>query len=50
VAEDGVPEMVFTQPRENEDDASVAQIKLFFYAAMIACSLDVPIRLERVPD
>lgn len=44
--EDGVSEMYFTQPIEGDDDPTVAQLKLFFYALMVACSLEVNVLTE----
>lgn len=46
VAEDGVPEMYFTQPIEGDDDPTVAQLKLLFYALMVAGSLDTNVLTE----
>jgi hypothetical protein len=40
---DGVPEVVFTQPVESADEPSVAGLKRFLLALMIAASLDVPL-------
>lgn len=42
--EDGVQEMEFTQPPSEKDDPTVAELKHFFYALMLACSVDVPVR------
>ena len=41
---DGVPEVVFTEPVEDGDDPSVACLKRFLHALIIAASLDVPVR------
>jgi hypothetical protein len=46
---DGVPEVVFTQPIEDEDDPSVAELKEFLLALIVACSLDRPVRTLRSP-
>lgn len=47
---DGIPEVVFTEPVQEEDDESVADLKEFLFALMIACSLDVPLRTELVEE
>jgi hypothetical protein len=49
VGEDGVPEVIFTQPAEETDSTSIAGLKRFFYALMIACSLDVPVNVWMEP-
>lgn len=46
VAEDGVVEMAFTTPIEGDDEPTLAQLKLLFYACMIACSLGVNVLTE----
>lgn len=46
VGEDGVPEMYFTQPIEGDDDPTVAQLKLLFYAIMTAGSLNTNVVTE----
>jgi hypothetical protein len=43
LGEDGVPEVAFTQPLDSDDDGSIAQLKLLFYALMVACSLGVAV-------
>ncbi len=42
--EDGVPEVIFTQPADDEDDPTVADLKQFFMGLMVACSLNVAVR------
>jgi hypothetical protein len=46
IADDGVQEMYFTQPIEGDDDPTVAQLKLLFFALMTACSLDTNLLTE----
>jgi hypothetical protein len=43
--DDGIPEVVFTMPLETDDDSSVADLKDFLHALIVACSLDAPVRL-----
>lgn len=45
--EDGVPEVVFTEPIEERDDPSVANLKRLLYAMIVAASLDVPVRTHQ---
>jgi len=42
--DDGLPEVIFTQPPDDEDDTSILQLKQFFLALMHGCSLGVPVR------
>lgn len=44
-ADDGVPEVQFTTPVESDDDPSVIDLKQFFHAILVACSVNAPIRL-----
>jgi hypothetical protein len=44
--EDGVPEVVFTQPPDEDDDPSVVELKQLFMALIVACSLDLDVRTE----
>lgn len=44
LGEDGTPEVVFSQPPEEDDDPSVADLKQLMVALLVACSLDVPLR------
>jgi hypothetical protein len=48
---DGTPEAVFTQPVEGDDDGSIAELKYFLRALMIARSLDLEVqtRADGVP-
>lgn len=48
--DDGTPEVVFTQPEELSDDPSVADLKRFFLALIIACSLNVSVRTSVTPE
>ena len=41
---DGIQEAVFTQPDEEGEDTSVAELKHFFLALMVACSMDLPVQ------
>ena len=45
-ADDGVAEVLFTQPIEGDDDTTVAQLKLFLHACMVASSLNAKILTE----
>ena len=44
-ADDGVPEVQFTTPVEPDDDPSVVDLKQFFHAILVACSVNASIRL-----
>ena len=44
--EDGVAEVLFTQPVDGNDDTTIAQLKLFFYACMVASSLNANVLTE----
>jgi hypothetical protein len=44
--EDGALEAVFNQPVEADDDPSVADLKQFLHALMVAASLDAPVGTE----
>jgi hypothetical protein len=44
--DDGAPEAIFNQPVEPDDDPSVADLKLFLHALMVAASLDAPVGTE----
>lgn len=46
-ADDGIPEVQFTTPVEPDDDPSVVDLKQFFHAILVACSVAAPIRLIR---
>jgi hypothetical protein len=48
--EDGLPEAVFTQPADDEDDPSVAELKQYFLTLMVACSLDLAVRVRLQPE
>lgn len=41
---DGSPEVVFTQPEEERDLPAVRELKRYLLAALVACSLDLPLR------
>lgn len=43
---DGQPEVVFAQPLDSDDTSSVADLKEFLYALVVACSLEVSVRTE----
>jgi len=43
--DDGIPEVQFTTPAEPDDDPSVADLKQFFHAILVACSVNAPLRL-----
>lgn len=43
---DGQPEVVFAQPLDSDDHPSVADLKEFLYALVVACSLEVSVRTE----
>ena len=43
---DGVPEVVFTEPVLEDDDPSVAELKEFLLALIVACSLDLAVRTD----
>jgi hypothetical protein len=44
-SDDGIPEVLFTMPVETDDEATVADLKGYFHALLIACSLNAPMRL-----
>ncbi|HEU4754379.1 MAG TPA: hypothetical protein VFU47_14825 [Armatimonadota bacterium] len=44
--EDGVPEAVFCEPVQPDDDPSVADLKQYLHALMVASSLSAPVTTE----
>jgi len=44
-ADDGIPEVQFTVPAEPDDDPSVVDLKRFFHAILVACSVNASVRL-----
>lgn len=46
MGEDGLREVVFTEPPESEDDPSVNDLKHLFHALMVGCSLGVETRTQ----
>jgi hypothetical protein len=44
-ADDGIPEVQFTTPPEPDDHPSIVDLKQFFHAILVACSVNAPVRL-----
>jgi hypothetical protein len=45
-SEDGLAEAVFTEPVEEGDHPAIAEVKQFLLALVVACSLNVSVRLQ----
>jgi hypothetical protein len=50
VAEDGVVEVAFSQPLDPDDDPSIAELKDFLLAVMVAGSFEIGVRTSIHPD
>ena len=44
IGDDGLPEVIFTQPADEDDDPSIGDLKHFLMALMVACSMEVGMR------